>query len=227
MKKLLVKLADAWKSCRLFHWIDRRISRHFQKRLTNDQFSILASNCIGGVISHRLGKQFLSPTVNMWMRQQDFVFFCLHLDYYLLQPLYFVPSEEPYPVAELRGTDQLWTIRLYFNHANTEEEARNDWERRKGRIRRGNLFLILYKLDGVSAEQLKQLEAVPCRGKVVLSAQPIPDIPWTVVIRPNPRAADPTNYLDKDVFGVRRFEKHFDYVNWLNTGSTRKKSDAR
>ena len=76
-----------WTHCRLFKLIDSRISMRFQKRLSNDQFTILSSNCIGGVIYHRLGKQFLSPTINMWFRQPDFVSFCLHLDYYLQQKL--------------------------------------------------------------------------------------------------------------------------------------------
>lgn len=60
MKKLTTKLKAWWPHSRLFHKIDERISKRFRKRLTNDQFTILSSNCIGGVIYHRLGKQFLS-----------------------------------------------------------------------------------------------------------------------------------------------------------------------
>ena len=36
-------------------------------RLKNKDFSILAPTCIGGVISHRLGLKFLSPTINLYM----------------------------------------------------------------------------------------------------------------------------------------------------------------
>ena len=155
----------------------------------------------------------------MWFRQPDFVSFCLHLDYYLRQKLCFYRGEESYPTAELRGTDEIPTIRLYFNHAKTEEEAEEAWEKRKPRIVRENLFIVLYKLDGVTVEQLKRLETVPCRGKVLLSAVPVPEISWTIVIPPNMKAPNPYSFLDRDLFGIRRYEKHFDFVRWLNTGS--------
>ena len=46
---------------------------HMRKRLKNQDFTILCSNCIGGTIYHRLGLQFRSPTVNLWMHQRDFL----------------------------------------------------------------------------------------------------------------------------------------------------------
>ena len=219
MKKLTTKLKAWWPHSRLFHKIDERISKRFRKRLTNDQFTILSSNCIGGVIYHRLGKQFLSPTINMWFRQPEFVSFCLYLDYYLQQKLVFYCSEENCPSAELRGDGEIPTIHLFFNHAKTEQEAEDAWEKRKTRICRDNLFIILYKLDGVTPEQIKELETVTCKGKALLSAVPVPEIPWTVVIKPNLKAPNPYSFLDRDIFGVRRYEKHFDFVRWLNTGT--------
>lgn len=219
MRQLLSKIKLSWPHSRPFRFLDKLISKRFQRNLRNDSFTILSSNCIGGVIYHRLGKQFLSPTINMWFRQPDFVSFCLHLDYYLQQKLSFYRGEESYPTAELRGTDEIPTIRLYFNHAKTEEEAEAAWEKRKPRIVRENLFIVLYKLDGITVEQLKQLETVPCRGKVLLSAVPVPEIPWTVVIPPNMKAPNPYSFLDRNLFGIRRYEKYFDFVHWLNTGS--------
>lgn len=219
MRQLLSKIKLSWPHSRPFRFLDKLISKRFQRNLRNDSFTILSSNCIGGVIYHRLGKQFLSPTINMWFRQPDFVSFCLHLDYYLRQKLSFYRGEESYPTAELRGTDEIPTIRLYFNHAKTEEEAEEAWEKRKPRIVRENLFIVLYKLDGVTVEQLKQLETVPCRGKVLLSAVPVPEIPWTIVIPPNMKAPNPYSFLDRNLFGIRRYEKYFDFVHWLNTGS--------
>ena len=219
MRQLLSKIKLSWPHSRPFRFLDKLISKRFQRNLRNDSFTILSSNCIGGVIYHRLGKQFLSPTINMWFRQPDFVSFCLHLDYYLQQKLSFYRGEESYPTAELRGTDEIPTIRLYFNHAKTEEEAEAAWEKRKPRIVRENLFIVLYKLDGVTVEQLKRLETVPCRGKVLLSAVPVPEIPWTVVIQPNRKAPNPYSFLDRNLFGIRRYEKYFDFVHWLNTGS--------
>ena len=40
-------------------------------------------NCIGGVLAHDLGIRFNSPTVNLYMRAEDFIRFCENLDDYL------------------------------------------------------------------------------------------------------------------------------------------------
>lgn len=50
-----------------------KYEKSLQKRLKNDNFTILASNCAAGIIYNRLGKQFLSPTINMWFKQGDFI----------------------------------------------------------------------------------------------------------------------------------------------------------
>ena len=44
----------------------------YRMRLKNDNFTIITNSCIGGVMYHKLGKRFLSPTVNLWMYDEDF-----------------------------------------------------------------------------------------------------------------------------------------------------------
>ena len=36
-----------------------------RRKLQNHDFSILCNRCIGGVVSHAVGEQFRSPTVNL------------------------------------------------------------------------------------------------------------------------------------------------------------------
>ena len=210
-------MVQFWKNSSLFQTINLTISKSFRRKLENDQFTILSSNCIAGVIYHRLGKKFLTPTINMFFSQPDFVEFCLHLEFYLEQELGFIETNESYPVAELRGDDKdIPTIRLNFNHDKVPETAIENWEKRKRRIRMDNLYVILYNLDGLTLEQLKRLDQFPCKGKVVLTAVPLPEIPWSVQIKPIPTHRFPMNYLEQDVFGVRYFEKKFDFVAFLN-----------
>ena len=207
-----------WKNTKLFHFIDQEISVYKRKQLKNDQFTILSSNCIAGVIYHRLGKQFLTPTINMFFSNCAFVEFCVHLDWYLNQELRFIKSERPYPVAQLPGDgESIPTITLYFNHDKVNETAQEKWESRKQRIKRDNLYIILYNLDGLTAEHIAKLETVPCKNKVILTSLPMPDVPWSIQIKPIMTHRYPYNYLEKDMFGVRYFEKKFDYVSFLNT----------
>ena len=96
MNKLCEKLKTI--ICSVVNSLDESTLRH---RLRNHDFSILCSNCAGGVISHRLGKEFRSPTVNLWMRQRDFLNLAADLKTYMSCDLDFVDSEYDYPVAML------------------------------------------------------------------------------------------------------------------------------
>lgn len=190
-------------------WINRRYEHKLRARLVNDDFTILCSNCIGGIIYHRLGKQFLSPTINMWMKQREFLVFLENLDEALDQEPVFIETEYDHPVAQL--TTRGGTVNLYFNHAKTQEEAKQNWARRKTRINRDNLFIIMYDMNFLTEEDFRRLEKIPCRNKVVLSARKW-DIPYVLTIKPRKEE----NYLDFDALGFRTFEKKFDFVSWLN-----------
>lgn len=217
-KEKIRSIVQLWKNSKLFAWIDSRISAHYRRGLKNDGFTILSSNCIAGIIYHRLGKRFLTPTINLWLPQPDFVEFCVHLDYYLSQELTFIETDRNYPVGQLRGNgNDIPTITINFNHDNNPEDAREKWNERKKRIVRDNMYIMLYALDGITVEQIKRLENVPCRNKVVFTSKPIPEINWSVYIKPVMSHRYPYNYLEKDVFGVRYFEKKFDCVSFLNS----------
>lgn len=53
MRKVIVsgmkrRVIEIWKKSKIYHLIDNMISAGFRKRLKNDNFTILCSNCIGG-----------------------------------------------------------------------------------------------------------------------------------------------------------------------------------
>lgn len=208
----------------LFSKIKRRIVRFTSKiinkafetkcrlRLRNKDFSIICSNCIGGLIYHRLGKEFLSPTVNLWIRQYDFIKLICDLDEYMKKELVFVSSEYDHPVAVLGD------VTIYFNHSKSEEEAKADWERRKTRIRYDNLFIVMYDRDNLSREQILSLREVKCKRLIVLTeTSKYPDIEYVYHIsRTNKNRVNEQVFLDMDLFGLRTFEKQWDFVKWLN-----------
>lgn len=209
MKTVLYKIKDKLqnvisRSCNILY------EKIMRKRLKNKEFSIVCPNCIGGVISHRLNQRFLSPTVNLWMHQKEFLKFVSNLPYYIDQELVFIKSEYDYPVAVIDD------VRIYFNHSKTKEDAANDWNRRKNRIQYDNLYIIMYDRDGITTEDILKLREIPCKNKIVFSEHSHPEIDYIVKIKPTNRV-NGQQYLDKDWFGFRTFEKQFDYVKWLNS----------
>lgn len=183
-----------------------------RKKLKNKDFSIICSNCIGGIIYHRLGRKFLSPTINLWMNQEDFIKLVLNLKEYISKDLEFIESEYDYPVGVLGD------IKIYFNHSKTQEEARSSWNARKSRINYDNLFIIMYDRDGITKEDIKKLEQVDCRNKIVLSDKAYPDIDYVLTIKPNYDKINGQQYLDKDILDRMTFEKYFDFVKFINCG---------
>ena len=178
-------------------------------RLRNHDFSIICSNCAGGVISHRLGKAFRSPTVNLWMRQRDFLKLAADLKSYMSYDLEFVDSEYDYPVAWLHD------VLIYFNHSKSAAEAATDWNRRKTRINYENLFLLMYDRENLTLAELREIEKIPCRGKVVFSDKERPELDYVVTMKPTDRPMG-AQCMDKNWLGIRSFERQFDFVKWLN-----------
>lgn len=143
------------------------------------------------------------------MHQDDFLRFLLNLQWYLQQELTFVedPSRS-YPVARLGD------IAIYFTHYATENEARDCWNRRKLRINYDNLYIIMYDRDGITEEDILKLRDYPCKGKVIFSACTYDTVDYVHTLS----TQNPEDFqcVDKDRFGLRTFEKQFDYVRFLN-----------
>lgn len=194
----------------------RKISRFIQRRrLENRDFTILAPTCIAGVIYHELGEQFLSPTINLWMYDKDFLKFVHNLDEYLSYDLKFVSGIDPTPTAYCGD------ILIHFNHYKTEEDANSKWEERKARINRDNLFIIMAdQPDGgvITHEDMLSLKDVNCKGKVVFTVKDYDDMDYLVHLPKDPVKDCVNMYMfDKSpILGRYRWERVWDYVRWLN-----------
>lgn len=191
--------------------IERNYEKRLRERNKNKDFSIICPNCIGGLIYHRLGLEFLSPTINLWMYQYDYLKFVLDLKKYISLELEFIESNYKYPVAKLGD------ITIYFNHYKTNEEAKNKWDSRKKRINYDNLFLIMYDKDGLTKEDIKKLGSIKCRGKIIISNKKYSDIDYVIKIPANMNNVETRYRLNVNkLTGKRKFEEKFDFVKWLN-----------
>lgn len=206
------------KLAKLYSWISNRLYRH---KLRNDNFTIIANSCIAGVMYNKLGKKFLSPTINLWIHDVEFFRFVRDLDYYLKQPLRFVSNNYGYPTAYCGD------VMIHFNHYKDEDEAANKWYERLKRINRDNVFIICsdrpMENEYVSHEDMLSLKDVQCKGKVIFSVRQYDDIDYIV---PLPMASDGewvnAYMFDKSKYFHRwRWETAWDWVHWLNTGEVR------
>lgn len=141
-----------------------------RKALTNTRFSIISSNCNGGVITHDLGLQHNSPFVNLWVKPGDFLWMVENLREAMQMPLAFTSEAGiDYPVGVIGG------MRLYFQHYASEAEALEKWNERRARILYDRLFIMMTDRDGCTHEDLVRFDALP-HPKVVFTSRAHPDI---------------------------------------------------
>ena len=131
----------------------KRIIKKNKKRLKAKDFSIISQNCIAGVFYHDMGMQFLTPTVNLFFKTDDFIKFVLNLKYYLRCELVMQWGEE-YPIGKLDD------IKIYFMHYSTCSEAEKAWNRRKQRINFDKIFVLCTDMEGFNETLLEQWKKI-------------------------------------------------------------------
>lgn len=187
--------------------------RKNRKRLINNQFSIIASDCTGGIIYHDLKHQFTSPTINLYIDAKDYITFCSDLRYWVNQPLKEVKTDLPYPIAELGNGD----VKLHFVHYKTFEDAKEKWDRRKERIDYDNLYFIFNDRNGCSREDMIAFDNFKYKHKVLFVGTKIDNIKSAFYIKnaKNMQTA-PTMSDWISVISIRRYIDMFDYTKWIN-----------
>lgn len=184
-----------------------------RRRLKNNDFSIIASTCNGGVLCSDLGVRFNSPTVNLWMNPEDFLRMVSNLRAYMNYDLINVTDDTvPYPVGELHGD-----VRIYFQHYRSFEEAKEKWEERKKRINYDNLFIMFTDRNGCTDEQLERFDELPFQHKIVFTCKPHPNLKsciWCQEYHELEEVPVLTTY--RHWWGERLYDRYFDFVGWLN-----------
>ena len=200
-------------------------------RLKNRSFSIISNTCIGGVITHAVGEQFRSPTVNLVIYEEDFLTFCENLRAYStcpLEPADAALSEKMgYPVGVLRGGEAgLPDITVYFVHYKAFAEARAVWVKRFARVNYEDLFFLMDRGMDARPEILDRFHALPYPHKVFFTHLEDP-VRWPDTFRISYysegayKVAHMYTFVRRGLLQYRVLDE-FDYVHWLNTGTIRR-----
>lgn len=191
------------------------INRRNRRRLRNTTFSLLCNNCNGGILSHDLGLQFRSPTINLFFYYDHFLKFCENLDYYLEQELKICenPLHKPaieYPVCNLGD------LEIHFLHYSSFAEAKKKWDSRAKRVDKDNLFIMLTCYDLNDHEFLERFDNLPFKNKVVFTEREFPEYPSAFCISGYEEGLGVLTLFDG--FNGKRKIDSFDYVSWFNSG---------
>lgn len=203
----------------MFDYIIRHLRRYrykiLRKHLKNSNFSLISNNCLGAIYLHDIGMQFLSPTVNCYILPKDYLKFLSNLDYYLGLEIKMAPNERG--DEWLRG--YVGDIPVTFLHFKSEDEPRENWEKRRRRVNKDNLFITMTERDGCTYEDLVTFDQLPYQHKVVFTVRKYPEIKSAFFLKGC--IDNETNQLGyayeyPDRWSLRRYVEQFDLIKWFN-----------
>ena len=194
---------------------DTLFNKKNRKALQNKNFSIIGSDCTAGCVCKDLRIKMNSPTRNFYFEANDYIKFCQNLPYYLSLSL----SDDSEPSQTEYLTAMCGDIRLFLVHYDSVQQAKEEWERRKGRVNLNNLFFLMNDRNNCSEETIKAFDELPYPNKICFTHQKYPQYKSAYYI---PGSED-SEYLESLMtyihpWWIKRYYDYFDFVSWLNHG---------
>ncbi|MGN1420920.1 MAG: DUF1919 domain-containing protein [Eubacterium sp.] len=225
---MLNKIINVWKNSKILDFIMNCENKYFRSKCRNTEFTLLTPNCMAGLIYSRLGEKFNSPTINTSINTSDFIKFINDLDYYLSCDVEQMDiADSQYPVGIIKGKEEKDDIRINFVHYDDFETARQKWNERKKRIIKDNMYVIICDIDDIyepdykkvgyiSDDDLSEFEKFKCNNRALLTRRHDRTQEYAQYIKPDYHRPFPLVYMNRDIIGLNGFERHFDFVSFLN-----------
>ncbi len=119
--------------------------------------TIFSNNCWGGITYNRLGLEFESPFINMYVKDKYYLKFLKKPQKYINETLECVGLKYAPLVDKYYPLCMCADVELRFNHYDDFESANNIWEKRKKRINWDNVFVMMMTEDRNVAKEFCEL----------------------------------------------------------------------
>jgi len=196
----------------------KKYIKKLQKRLINKTFTLITNNCIGGVIYNRLGLKFLSPTINLWFKEEDYLTFIYNLKEFVEQGelTEIEQTEYDYPVGKLSAS--CGEIIIYFMHYKSFEEAKEKWIDRCKRIVWDNIYYIMELKPETTQEQVNKFNNLPQEKKMIYSLGMNCDSPYLVKVDINMEYRNGLSFEYQSNKSEKKWLDEINYVDFINKG---------
>lgn len=214
MKRILKKIKFLWSNS---FWNKNRFEkskRIAQRKYNNsNNITILSPNCIGGEIYNLLGLKFQSPLINTSFDRNDFVKFVERMDEYLaINP---IVEKKKDGTCQMKLVDKkLEQIIINFPHDNNIDVVLSNWNRRKQRVDKNNIYVICDD-RGISRDNLIKLNKLPLKKIIIFSSKDL-KIDNNYVVNMYKGKKSVGKYNVKGMDGLYVFQHFFDYAQWLS-----------
>lgn len=155
---------------RLIFFLSKLVAKIDRRIYKNKEFVIICDNCWGGEIYQRLGLQYNTPFIGLFIFGEDYLKLLENLDHYLNQKLTFSKESKwinhalKYPIGLLDD------IEIHFMHYIDEDSAQSNWTRRLERMNRvkdkDNYFFKICDRDLTNTDMILRFHKLPYKNKI-------------------------------------------------------------
>jgi len=195
-----------------------RVTRKIDRILySKNNFVVVSNNCWGAEIYKRLGLEYNTPFVGLFIYGPDYINLLENFDYYINKELSFVNESKWSKKTILFPIGKLDDIEIHFMHYKNEEEAFSKWSRRVERMKKNNdldnFFFKICDRDLTDDDTINRFHRLPFKNKVSFGVGFNNSKNHIQIKEGNNSQFVPD--------GVELFKcsfKYFDIFNWINTG---------
>lgn len=162
----LLKIIDRYQQILKKRYLKKNLGK-----LKVSDFSIISSNCWGGILYSDLKIPYKTPFVNMFMHAPCYIKLLQDFLPYMAKELVIVRQSKykeeltDYPVGLLGD------IEIHFIHYNLNDDVVGKWRARLKRVNFEKLLFVLSERDGCSIENLKEFDALSWTNKLSFTAK--------------------------------------------------------
>ena len=197
-------------------------NKKIRKHNNESDVTLISQNCVGGVLYHMLGLQFSSPTINMFIEDENFVrlvenpYHYFSIDAKPFNEHYVDKAGYEYPVIQVDD------ILLCCMHYKNCQEAIDAWNKRRLRVNYDKMFVISCSWNLHERDDLvKRVSEIPY-PKVIFTTENF-NYPQYIKLQGSiwkkdiDGAVRPNLTSFKGLSGKRYFNDEFNFVKWINT----------
>lgn len=147
------------------------------KRLKNKNITIISNNCWAGIFYRNNNLEYLSPTLGLFFMAEDYIKFIYNIKYYINEDLQFINIEDSKYKNYLKKLNynspigRIDDIEIMFLHYNSEEEAKEKWDRRKQRINWDNIIYKFSDQNMCTYEHIKKFNEFKAKNKILFTTR--------------------------------------------------------